>query len=103
MAQQGECGAHSMLSNRAPVFQNRLNQTLKESSQAVILFARDGTSNTLSSSSVRVHVNAAMSPPALVPVITRGSSPASKKALTTPKWSIESRSIMIQLVKNALQ
>ena len=84
-----------MLSNRAPVFLNRLNQTLKESSQAVILLARDGTSSTLSSSSVRVHVNAAMRPPALVPVITRGSNFASKKALTTPKWSVEYGSIMI--------
>jgi hypothetical protein len=85
-----------MLSKRAPVFQNRLNQTPKESSQAVIRFAIDGTSNTLSSSSVRVHVKAAMRPPALVPEITRGSSPASKKALTTPKWSVKCRLIMIQ-------
>jgi hypothetical protein len=85
-----------MLSNRAPVSKNRLNQTPKESSQAVILFARDGTSNTFSSSSVRVHVRAAMRPPALVPVITRGSSPASKKALITPKWSVRCRLIMIQ-------
>ena len=85
-----------MLSNRAPVFQNRLNHTPKESSQAVIRFARDGTSNILSSSSVRVHVKAAMRPPALVPVITRGSSPASKKALTTPKWSVKCRLTVIQ-------
>ena len=78
---------HKMLSNRAPVFQTRLIQMLHGSSQAVILFARSGTNSNLSSSSVLVHTKAATSPPALVPVITRGRSPASRKALTTPTWS----------------
>jgi hypothetical protein len=76
-----------MLSNRAPVFQTRLIQMLHGSSQAVILFARSGINSNLSSSSVLVHTKAAMSPPALVPVITRGRRPASRKALTTPTWS----------------
>lgn len=79
--------AHRTLSNRAPVFQNRLSQTLIDSSHAVIRLANSGTSRILSSSSVRVHVSAAMRPPALVPVMTRGSRPASKNALTTPQWS----------------
>lgn len=76
---------HVTLSNRAPVCQNRLNQTLNASSHAVIRLASSGISSTLISSSVRVQIKAAMSPPALVPVITRGRSPASKNALTTPK------------------
>jgi hypothetical protein len=80
---------HKMLSKRAPVFQTRLIQMLYGSSQAVILFARSGTNSNFSSSSVLVHTKAAMSPPALVPVMTRGRSPASRKAFTTPTWSTE--------------
>lgn len=47
--------------------------------------ANSGTSKCLSSSSVLVQHRAAMIPPALVPVMTRGSKSASKNALTTPK------------------
>lgn len=79
--------AHETLSNRAPVLQNRQNHTLNGSSQAVIRFASSGTSNRLSSPSVRVQTRAATRPPAEVPDITRGRRSWSKKALTTPKWS----------------
>ncbi len=63
---------YATLSNRAPVFMNRLNQTEIGSSQAVILSASSGTRSALSSSSVLVQAKAAISPPALVPVMTRG-------------------------------
>lgn len=78
---------YKMLSNRAPVDRKRLNQTLNGSSQAVIRLASSGTSSRLSSESVLVQTSAAMSPPAEVPVMTRGNNPASRKALTTPQWS----------------
>lgn len=77
--------AHSMDENLAPVSLHLLNQTLKASSHAVILFASSGTRSSLSSSSVLVQSNAATRPPAEVPVTTRGSRSASRKALTTPK------------------
>ena len=79
--------AQSTASNLAPVFQNRVAQILSGSSQALIRLASSGTSNFLSSSSVCVQVNAAIKPPAEVPVMIRGRRSASKKALTTPKWS----------------
>ena len=79
--------AHKTLSKRAPVAQNRLNHTRIGSSQAVILFANSGTKRRCSSASVRVQTNAAMRPPADVPVMTRGIKFASRKAFTTPKWS----------------
>lgn len=88
---------HKMLSKRAPVFQARLIQMVYGSSQAVILFARSGTNSNLSSSSVLVHTKAATSPPALVPVITRGRSPASRKAFTTPTWS--AKQVRLQLAQ----
>ena len=77
------------LSKRAPVFQARLIHTGKGSSQGVIFAANSGTRSTFNSSSVLVHTRAAMRPPALVPVITRGSRPASKNAFRTPRWSAE--------------
>ena len=76
---------HSSLSNRAPVFKTLSPQILKGSSHAVILLASSGTRSTFSSSSVRVQVSAAIRPPALVPVITRGRRPASRNAFTTPQ------------------
>ena len=51
--------AHSTVSNLAPVRYARFIHVAIDSSQALILSARAGTSISLSSSSVRVHVNAA--------------------------------------------
>lgn len=77
--------AQSIVSNLAPVCRKRLNHTVKGSEHAVILSANSGTKSSLSSLSVRVHKRAAQSPPADVPVMTRGSRSASRKALMTPK------------------
>ena len=77
--------AHSTPENLAPVVLNRLNHTLKGSEHAVILSANCGTSSCFNSSLVRVHNNAATTPPADVPVMMRGSKSASKNALITPK------------------
>ena len=78
--------AQETVSNLAPVFLKRENQTRKGSSQAVILSARRGTSKRRNSASVLVQTRAAINPPAEVPAITRGNNLASRKALTTPKW-----------------
>ena len=79
--------AQSTASNLAPVFQTLVAQMLIGSSQALILLASSGTNTSLSSSSVWVQVIAAIRAPADVPVIIRGRRSASRKALTTPKWS----------------
>ena len=51
----------------------------------VILSANLGTRSCFNSSFVLVHSKAATRPPAEVPVMTRGSRSASRKALMTPK------------------
>ena len=79
--------AHAKLSNLAPVTQKRLNHIWNGSSHAEILFANSGTKSLFNSMSVRVQTRAATSPPADVPVMTRGKSSASKNAFATPKWS----------------
>lgn len=82
-----ELQTYVVLSNRAPVLKNRSMYTEKGSSHAVILSASLGSSKTSSSSSVLVQARAATRPPALVPLMTRGSNPSSKNAFITPKWS----------------
>ena len=77
--------AQSSVENLAPVCKNRLDHTRTESWHARILSERRGTRSSLSSASVRVQRRAATSPPADVPVTTRGSRSASRKAFTTPK------------------
>jgi len=64
-----------------------IDEPFIDSSQAVILSAISGTTRVFNSSSVRVQTSAAIKPPAEVPVTTRGRRPASRNALTTPKWS----------------
>jgi hypothetical protein len=78
--------AQSTESNLAPVFHHLGAQVLNGSEQAVIRPASAGTNNALSSSFVRVAINAATSAPPEVPVMTSGKRLASNKALQTPKW-----------------
>lgn len=88
--------AHSIVSNLAPVCRKRLNHTVNGSEHAVILSANSGAKSSLSSLSVRVHKRAAQSPPADVPVMTRGSRSASRKALMTPKLKKVNPSAFLQ-------
>lgn len=74
----------------------RSDQTLLQSVQADngethMLSANFGLRSSFSSSSDRVHVRAAINPPAEVPAITRGSKSASSNALTTSPRPDEKR------------
>ncbi len=76
--------AHLTVSKRAPVAHARRPHTEKGSFAGGDAVCQCGTSICRSSWSVLVHVNAAMSPPAEVPVTTLGSRFESSSARTTP-------------------